>query len=128
VDTFLLYAVYSMPAGGTFLVRTERVPGFAVMRLEWPGPFPNEEEAARLFSSAPVKRAYSAGLELASAQAVISDHGGTVETARGETVSAIIVRLPEAQEAPAPAQAPAERAPTPTARSSADPDARRASA
>jgi HAMP domain-containing protein len=123
VDTFLLYAVYSMPAGGTFVVRTERIPGFAMMRLEWPGPFPNEEEAARLFSSAPVKRAYSAGLELASAQAVISDHGGTVETARTETFSAITVRLPAAQEAHAEERAQAESRRYGTARSSIDPGA-----
>jgi len=122
VDTFLLYAVYSMPAGGTFVVRTERVPGFAVLRLEWPGPFPNEEEAARLFASAPVKRAYAAGLELAIAQAVVTDHGGTVQTARSESASAITLRLPEAQEAPAASPEPAERAP----RSAIDPDAGRA--
>jgi signal transduction histidine kinase len=126
VDTFLLYAVYSMPAGGTFVVRTERAPGFAVMRLEWPGPFPNEEEAARLFSSAPVKRVYTAGLELASAQAVISDHGGTVETSRTPSVSAIIVRLPEGQEAPAAAPAPAESRSAGTTASAADHDAGRA--
>jgi len=124
VDTFLLYAVYSMPTGGTFVVRTERIPGFAVLRIEWPGPFPNEEEAVRLFASAPVRRAYCSGLELASAQAVISDHGGTVRTSRSESVSAIIARLPEAQEAPAPspALAPAER----NTRSAVDSEAARA--
>jgi HAMP domain-containing protein len=124
VDTFLLYAVYSMPTGGTFVVRTERIPGYAVLRIEWPGPFPNEEEAARLFASAPVRRAYCSGLELASAQAVISDHGGTVRTSRSESVSSIIVRLPEAQEAAigSPAAAPAENA----ARSATSPDAARA--
>src|SRR5208282_3481008 len=95
LDTFLLYAVYSMPAGGTIVVRTERAPGFVVLRIEWPAPFPNEEEAARLFSTAPLKRTYAAALELAVAQATISDHGGTVETQRGEQVSALVVRLPE---------------------------------
>ncbi|HKO05353.1 MAG TPA: hypothetical protein VJW51_11420 [Candidatus Acidoferrales bacterium] len=95
LDTFLLYAVYSMPAGGTIVVRTERAPGFVVLRIEWPAPFPNEEEAARLFSSTPLKRTYAAALELASAQATISDHGGTVETVRGERASALVVRLPE---------------------------------
>src|SRR5208282_2237234 len=116
LDTFLLYAVYSMPAGGTIVVRTERAPGFVVLRIEWPAPFPNEEEAARLFSSAPLKRTYAAALELASAQATISDHGGTVETQRrGEQVSALVVRLPEEKEAPAAAAA--EGAAAPVARS-----------
>jgi signal transduction histidine kinase len=95
LDTFLLYAVYSMSAGGTFVLRTERTPGFVVLRIEWPAAFPNDEEAARMFSSVPLKRNYAAGLELAVAQAIISDHGGTVETVRGGTASALIVRLPE---------------------------------
>jgi signal transduction histidine kinase len=95
LDTFLLYAVYSMPAGGTFVVRTERVPGFVLLRLEWPGPFPNDEEARRLFSSEPLKRTYVSALELPAAQATITDHGGTVETVRGERVSALVIRLPE---------------------------------
>jgi signal transduction histidine kinase len=95
LDTFLLYAVYSMPSGGTFVVRTERAPGFALLRIEWPGAFPNDEEASRLFSSAPVKRTYVAALELASAQATITDHGGTVETVRGEQTSALVIRIPE---------------------------------
>jgi hypothetical protein len=95
LDTFLLYAVYSMPTGGTFVLRTERAPGFALLRIEWPGPFPNEEEAERLFSSEPVKRTYVAELELAAAQATITDHGGTVETIRGEHTSALVIRIPE---------------------------------
>jgi hypothetical protein len=107
--------VYSMPAGGTFVVRTERVPGFVLLRIEWPAPFPNEEEAARLFSSAPLKRNYAAALELAVAQATISDHGGTVETQRGEQVSALVVRLPEEKEALAPPAT--EGAAVPAARS-----------
>src|SRR5208282_501447 len=121
LDTFLLYAVYSMPAGGTFVVRTERVPGFVLLRIEWPAPFPNEEEAARLFSTAPLKRTYTAALELAGAQATISDHGGTVETVRSESASAIIVRLPEEKAEPevaaaegtavAPAARPASASP-----------------
>ena len=105
LDTFLLYAVYSMPAGGTFVVRTERLPGFAMLRIEWPGPFPNDEEADRLFSSTPVKRTYVAALELASAQATITDHGGTVETVRGDHTSAFVIRIPEE-----PAAAPANTA------------------
>ena len=104
-DTFLLYAVYSMPAGGTFVVRTEHVPGFAMLRIEWPGPFPNDEEADRLFSSTPVKRTYVAALELASAQATITDHGGTVVTVRGDHTSAFVIRIPEE-----PAASPAESA------------------
>ena len=109
LDTFLLYAVYSMPAGGTFVVRTERVPGFVLLRIEWPAPFPNEEEAARLFSTAPLKRTYAAALELAGAQATISDHGGTVETQRGERASALVVRLPEESAASAAATTPPGR-------------------
>jgi len=109
LDTFLLYAVYSMSAGGTFVVRTERVPGFVVLRVEWPAPFPNDEEAARMFSSVPLKRSYAAGLELAVAQAIIADHGGTVETQRGEAASALIVRLPE--EPATSAASVSERAP-----------------
>jgi len=109
LDTLLLYAVYSMSAGGTFSLRTERAPGFVVLRIEWPAAFPNVEEAARMFSSAPVKRNYAAGLELAIAQAIISDHDGTVETIQGDSTSALIVRLPEEQAAPA-ASAP-EREP-----------------
>ena len=96
-------------------MRTERVPGFVLLRIEWPAPFPNEEEAARLFSSAPLKRTYTAALELAGAQATISDHGGTVETQRGEQISAFVVRLPEDKEAPAAATT--EGAAAPTARS-----------
>ena len=102
LDTFLLYAVYSMPAGGTFVVRTSRAPGFVLLRIEWPGQFPNDEEAGRLFSSEPVKRPYLAALELPAAQATITDHGGTVETVRGEQVSAVVIRFPEE---PAPSQA-----------------------
>ncbi|HMD32539.1 MAG TPA: HAMP domain-containing protein, partial [Candidatus Acidoferrales bacterium] len=101
LDTFLLYAVYSMSAGGTFVIRTERVPGFVVLRIEWPAAFPNDEEAVRMFSSVPVKRTYSTGLELAVAQAIISDHDGTVEAVRGVTASALVVRLPEEPAAPA---------------------------
>jgi signal transduction histidine kinase len=95
LDTFLLYAVYSMSAGGTFILRTEHIPGFAVLRIEWPAAFPNVEEAARMFSSTPVKRSYAAGLELAIAQAIIADHEGTVETVSSETASSLIVKLPE---------------------------------
>ena len=113
LDTFLLYAVYSMPSGGTFVVRTERAPGFAVLRIEWPGPFPNDEEGARLFSSAPLKRPYAAALELASAQATITDHGGTVETVRGEQTSALVVRIPEEPAAPVAGAARGEPATVP---------------
>jgi two-component system, NtrC family, nitrogen regulation sensor histidine kinase NtrY len=102
LDTLLLYAVYSMSVGGTITLRTERVPGFVVLRIEWPAPFPSEEEAARMFSSVPVKRSYATGLELAVAQAIISDHEGTVETTRGENASVLVVRLPEEPAAPAP--------------------------
>ena len=109
LDTFLLYAVYSMPTGGTFVVRTAQAPGFAVLRIEWPGPFPNDEEARRLFSSEPLKRAYVSALELPAAQAVVTDHGGTVETVQGEQVSAIVLRFPE-EPATTPASA-AEREP-----------------
>ncbi len=109
LDTFLLYAVYSMPTGGTFVVRTAHVPGFVILRIEWPGTFPNEEEARRLFSAEPLKRAYCAGLELPGAQSVVTDHGGTVETVRGEQVSALVLRFPEEQ-ATQPATA-AEREP-----------------
>jgi len=107
-DTLLLYAVYSMSAGGTVVVRTERVPGFAVLRIEWPAAFPNVEEAARMLSSTPLKRSYAAGLDLAIAQAIITDHDGTVETVRGDHTSALIVRIPEEPIAPA---APAEPEP-----------------
>ena len=113
LDTFLLYAVYSMPAGGTFVVRTQRLPGFAQLRIEWPGPFPNDEEAERLFSSAPVKRTYVAALELASAYAVITDHGGTVETVRGEQVSALVIRIPEEPAAASASAASGEPASVP---------------
>ena len=100
LDTFLLYAVYSMPTGGTFVVRTARVPGFVILRIEWPGPFPNDEEASRLFSAEPLKRAYCATLELPAAHAIVTDHGGTVETVRGEQISALVLRFPEEQTAP----------------------------
>ncbi|HUJ39000.1 MAG TPA: hypothetical protein VLW54_00530 [Candidatus Acidoferrales bacterium] len=110
LDTFLLYAVYSMPAGGTFVVRTQRLPGFAQLRIEWPGPFPNDEEAERLFSSAPLKRTYVAALELASAYATITDHGGTVETVRGEQTSALLIRIPEEPAASAAGAASSEPA------------------
>jgi signal transduction histidine kinase len=109
LDTFLLYAVYSMPTGGTFVVRTAFVPGFVLLRIEWPGPFPNSEEAARLFSSEPLKRAYVSALELPAAQATITDHGGTVETVRGESVSALVIRLPE-EPAASPAGTPEREA------------------
>jgi len=95
LDTFLLYAVYSMPTGGTFVVRTTHVPGFVLLRIEWPGQFPNDEEAGRLFSSEPLKRTYVSALELPAAQATITDHGGTVETVRGEQISALVLRFPE---------------------------------
>ena len=110
LDTFLLYAVYSMPTGGTFVVRTGHVPGFVSLRIEWPGRFPNEEEAVRLFSAEPIKRAYLSALELPAAHAIITDHGGTVETIRGEQTSALVLRFPEEVSAPA-ATAP-EREPT----------------
>ena len=77
------------------MVRTSRAPGFVLLRIEWPGQFPNDEEAGRLFSSEPVKRPYLAALELPAAQATITDHGGTVETVRGEQVSALVIRFPE---------------------------------
>ena len=113
LDTLLLYAVYSMSAGGTFLLRTERIPGFAVLRIEWPAAFPNVEEAARMFSSTPVKRSYAAGLELATAQAIIADHDGTVETVSSETTSALIIKLPEVPVTPAAGATESE--PTPIA-------------
>jgi signal transduction histidine kinase len=94
VDTFLLYAVYSMPAGGTLVVRTDAAAAFVRLQVEWPGPFPTEEEAKRLFSPNRVRRAYATGLELATAQAIVAGHGGSV---RGESlpgVSRILVQLP----------------------------------
>jgi signal transduction histidine kinase len=103
VDTFLLYAVYSMPAGGTLVVRTDAMAAFVRLQIVWPGSFSTEEEAKRLFSPNPVKRTYVTGLELATAQAIVVGHGGSVRTENSGGTSRILIQIPvEAKGQPSP--------------------------
>ena len=107
VDLLLLFAVNSMPAGGSFTLRTEASAGFVRLNISWAGAAPAPEESDRGFTPGGLERRYSTGLELATVQSIISDHGGSMSLTSGDGYNRLHLQLPAAAtaaEAPEPAR------------------------
>jgi signal transduction histidine kinase len=101
VDLLLLFAVNSMPAGGTFTLRTAATASLVHLEISWAGAAPAQEESERGFTPGGVERRYSTGLELATVQAIVSDHGGSMSLASADGYSHLRFQIP-AVAAPAP--------------------------
>lgn len=109
VDLLLLFAVNSMPAGGSFTLRTSASAGFVRLEISWAGAAPAPEEKERGFTPGGLERRYSKGLELPTVQSIISDHGGSMTLASSDGYNRLHVQLPAAAlatEAPEPAREP----------------------
>src|SRR5713101_2233797 len=94
VDLLLLFAVNSMPAGGTFTLRTGATASLVHLELYWAGATPAPEETERGFTPGGVQRRYSTGLELATVQAIISDHGGSMSLSSADGYTRLRPQLP----------------------------------
>ncbi len=94
VDSLVLFAVHSMPTGGTLTLRTAPVAGHARVEIEWLGTAPVPEEGERLFTPAGLQRSYATGLEMATVQTIISDHGGSASILSGGGQTRIWLLLP----------------------------------
>lgn len=96
VDLLLLFAVNSMPAGGTFTLRTEATASLVHLEISWAGAAPAPEETDRGFTPGGLARRYSSGLELPTVQAIISDHGGSMSISSADGYTHIRLQLPAA--------------------------------
>ena len=101
VDLLLLFAVNSMPAGGTFTLRTAATASLVHLDISWAGAAPAQEESERGFTPGGVERRYSTGLELATVQSIVSDHGGSMSLSSADGYSHLRFQIPAAV-APAP--------------------------
>ncbi len=109
VDLLLLFAVNSMPAGGTFTLRTEATTSLVHLEITWTGAAPAPEEEQRGFTPGGLERRYSTGLELPTVQAIISDHGGSMSVSSADGYTHLRFQLPAAvaaAESPEPARQP----------------------
>jgi signal transduction histidine kinase len=109
VDLLMLFAVNSMPAGGTFTLRTEATASLVHLEIYWAGAAPAPEETDRGFTPGGLGRRYSTGLELATVQAIISDHGGSMSISSADGYTRLRLQIPAAvapAESPEPAREP----------------------
>ena len=94
VDLLLLFAVNSMPAGGAFTLRTFATAALVHLDISWLGSAPAPEESDRAFTPGGLDRRYSTGLELATVQAIISDHGGSLAVVSSDGYNHLRVQFP----------------------------------
>jgi len=78
LENLLLHSLDAMPAGGTLTVRTMEKDGAVRIEISSTGAALGPEECSRLFMPSVANPQGASGLGLATAQAVVSDHGGRI--------------------------------------------------
>jgi len=132
LENLLLHSLEAMPAGGTLTVRTGEKGGVVYIEISGTGGALRSEECSRLFMPSGANPEATTGLGLATAQAVVSDHGGRIsaESAPGAGTTFRLefpaapagvspppapVTQPPPEPQPAEAESPAEEPATPPA-------------
>ena len=78
LENLLLHSLDAMPAGGTLTIRTGEKDGVVRIEISSTGAALASEECSRLFMPSVANPQGASGLGLATAQAVVSDHGGRI--------------------------------------------------
>jgi signal transduction histidine kinase len=79
LENLIANAIDAMPSGGVIAVRTRRKDENAELEISDTGAGLTSDERARLFTPYSTTKQHGTGLGLAIVQAVVTDHGGTVE-------------------------------------------------
>jgi nitrogen fixation/metabolism regulation signal transduction histidine kinase len=79
LENLIANAIDAMPSGGVLAVRTRRKDENAELEISDTGAGLTSDERARLFTPYSTTKQHGTGLGLAIVQAVVTDHGGTVE-------------------------------------------------
>jgi signal transduction histidine kinase len=111
VENLLLHSLDAMPAGGALAIRTGEKNGVVAIEISSTGATLAAEECSRLFMPS-VSNPQGTGLGLATAQAVVSDHGGRI-SAQSAPGAGTTFRL-EFAAAPAGVKPPAAPIPQPS--------------
>ena len=100
LENLLLRSRDAMPSGGTLSIRTGQRKGFVRIEISHTGTELQPQEGTRLFTEYYDSSGQSAGLGLATVQAIVSDHGGRIsaESAPGDGTT-FYIDLPSAPEA-----------------------------
>ena len=104
LENLLLHCLDAMPAGGTLAVRTREKDGMVCIEISAKSANLGPEECSRLFMPRGSNPQGMTGLGLATAQAVVSDHGGRI-SAESNPDAGVTLRL-EFSAAPAGVKPP----------------------